>query len=81
MSFQVVGILFNKGRGLRIATFTQENRGADESCNVGGKRRRRVPGSLFPALLLSNRSIADEVGSALANEIERVEVGQPFLAV
>src|SRR5579862_2215299 len=74
--FKIVGIFFDENCGRLLAALTEEKRRADESGNIRGERGGRVAGGLFPALLLSDRTIADQVSGTLADQVEGIEVSQ-----
>src|ERR1051325_5402300 len=74
--FKKVGIIANEcGRNV-VAAIGEELRGTDERGDVDRECRRRIPARFFPAILRSNRSLADKETTRAPNHMERIEVSQ-----
>jgi hypothetical protein len=80
MTFQEVGVFLQVFRCRVIASFASKAGGADQSGNVGRQRGGGIAANFLPALLRSQRAMADEVSSGPQYHGVWVKVLQGVLA-
>ena len=71
---QKIGVLFQECRSGLVAPLAEQAGSADQSSDVRGERGRRIATHFLPALLLSDRSMADQISSRPRNHRVRVKI-------
>src|SRR5665213_1081405 len=74
MRFEKIGVLLTDFRDGLTSSVARKPGRTDERSNIGRQCGRRVPARFFPALLLSDRPMANEKGGGLQDHWVRVEI-------
>ena len=78
---QKIGVFFQECRSGFVAPFAEQAGSADQSSDVRGERGGRISTHFLPALLLSDRSMADKVSSRARNHRVRVKILESLLPI
>ena len=79
MRVQKIGILFQECRSSLVAPLAEQTGSADQGSDVRGERGGRITTHFLPALLLGDRSMADQISSRVRNHRVRVKILESVL--